>query len=80
MAKDLERLFSGTAAVNDPCEYINSCPPGSVCDDPARSDACDKLADGCCLAYCDVTAMQPCGLDMTCEPILGKDPPTPVVR
>ena len=68
---------SDGTAVNDPCEYINSCPPSSVCEDPARSDACDAMAGGCCLAYCDLKADKPCGLDMACEPILGDDPPPP---
>lgn len=68
---------SDGTAVNDPCEYINSCPPNSLCEDPARSEACDPMAGGCCLAYCDLKAVKPCGLDMTCEPILGDAPPPP---
>jgi hypothetical protein len=57
---------SGPTLVGDPCESINTCPPGSVCDDPGLSSACDQQADGCCLAYCDASDMLPCPMDQMC--------------
>ncbi len=68
---------SGGTKVGDACDYINACPPGSLCDSPTRSTACDANAGGCCLAYCDVDSGVPCGMDESCEPILGDGTPPP---
>ena len=68
---------SDGTTVGDACDYINACPPGSLCDDPLRSTTCDADAGGCCLAYCDVDGGVPCGMDETCEPILGDGTPPP---
>ena len=69
---------SGTTQVGDACEFINECPPSSVCEDPARSSDCEAVADGCCLAYCDLRGMDPCPADYACEPILGEEMVAPL--
>ena len=58
---------SAGTQLGDSCEFINECPPGSTCDDPARSDKCDPQAAGCCLAFCDLSQPQKCPADELCE-------------
>lgn len=69
---------SGTTDVDDPCDFINGCPAGSLCEDPARSTACAADAGGCCLAYCDVKGGgPPCPMDHVCEAFAGGGAPVP---
>ena len=62
---------SGGTKVGDSCEFINACPPGSMCGDPMRSEKCDPQADGCCLALCDLNQPPGCPIGDLCEAFLG---------
>ncbi|MBL9102209.1 MAG: ribulose phosphate epimerase [Myxococcales bacterium] len=44
----------------DPCEYINACDKGLFCANPALGGECDPAAIGCCLPFCDLSAMVVC--------------------
>jgi hypothetical protein len=63
----------------DPCEYINACDPGLTCGDPGTALECDPMAGGCCVAFCDVTAMplECVGMNAECLPWYGMDMPPP---
>lgn len=43
-------------AVGDPCEYVNTCDPGTYCGDPATFPGCDPNAPGCCVPFCPLDA------------------------
>lgn len=47
-------IIAGNAgAINDPCEFINSCDKGLACIDPTTaSSACDPQPTGCCQPFC----------------------------
>ena len=48
-------------AVNDPCEFANSCDKGLVClNTPAASSACMQGSTGCCQPFCDFSMMEAC--------------------
>lgn len=48
------------AAVGEPCEQVYDCQPDLTCLAPDDvSAACDPGADGCCTAYCDLSAPDP---------------------
>ncbi len=50
----------------DPCEFINTCDPGLVCADPSLAGACDPMAPGCCLPFCDLSMPTCPGDGLTC--------------
>ena len=48
-------------AVNDPCEFVNSCDKGLVClNTSSASSACMQGSTGCCQPFCDFSKMEAC--------------------
>lgn len=55
--------------VFDPCDYLNSCDPGLLCNDATAASECDPGEQGCCLPFCDLTLPLDCpGAMQTCQP------------
>ncbi len=49
----------GVGTLGAPCEFVNVCDPGLFCADAAQLPSCDG-AVGCCAAFCDLNAEDPC--------------------
>ncbi len=69
----------GVGTVGAPCEFSNVCDPGLFCADASQLPSCDG-AVGCCAAFCDLDAEDPCDAIMpgtVCTPWYadGEAPP-----
>ena len=60
----------------EPCEYVNTCDPGSHCAAADTVGQCDAGASSCCTPYCDLTAPS-CPEGTQCVPLFdeGAGPP-----
>lgn len=54
----------------DPCEFINTCDPGTLCLDASATPDCP--ASGCCVPYCSLAAPS-CPSGQTCTPWFDDD-------
>lgn len=54
----------GEGQVFDPCEFANACDPTLLCANPALLPGCNQDAAGCCVPFCDLSAIDcPPGAD-----------------
>lgn len=67
------------AVIGSPCEFINACPPGSLCVNGDSVPGCEENI-GCCSPVCPAGGADPCpGLlpGTECVPWYGDEPPPP---
>ncbi len=62
-------------AVGEPCEFINTCDPGTFCAASGVLNGCAAAA--CCAEFCDVEGLDDCAGPSVCVPYYedGSAPP-----